>query len=173
MNRYVDPAAVLGPDLAKRVEPLRNGRRYVRPGSWTTAFAWLVDFAVYVVVLFVGIGLLAARDSQSPLGSDVVGLGVIALVLVVPLLYGMFYGNGRALGGLLTGTRLVRLKDGGRLGASAPWAMLVRVLLMPFLLVAILVGSFSGGTGSPPGSLRRSSIDIEASNRLWAAESAP
>ncbi len=165
MNRYVDPVHVLGPDVAKRVEPLENGRRYVRPRQWPLFAAWLVDFLVFVVCLSVGAIALA---SVPTLDDAKVGLGVIVLIPALPLLYGVFYGTGRSLGALLAGTRLVRLKDGGRLGFSAPWAMLVRILLLPLLIV----GSITGGGGSPPGSLRRGSLDIEATNRLWAAEAA-
>ncbi|MEV6286092.1 hypothetical protein [Kribbella sp. NPDC051770] len=169
MSRYLDPAEVLGPDVAQRVEPLGNGRRYVRATQWALFFSWLVDFGVFVIGLFVGAMVLASVPS---LDNVAVGTGVLVLVPAVPLLYGVLYGNGRSLGAVLTGTRLVQLKDGGRLGARGPWAMLVRLLLLPLLMVFVLIGAFAGGTGSPPGSLRRGSIDVEASNRLWAAEAA-
>jgi hypothetical protein len=172
MNRYVDPVSVLGPDIAKRVEPLGNGRRYVRAGQWALFLAWLVDFLVVVFGVGIGMVALVVTDRQVGLGDAVVGLGVIGLVPGIPLVYGMCYGNGRALGAVLTGTRLVRLKDGGGLGFSAPWAMLVRVLLLPLLIVAVVVGALSGGGGSPPGSFIRASLDVDATHRLWAAESA-
>ncbi|GAB3825976.1 hypothetical protein GCM10028799_46630 [Kribbella italica] len=158
---------VLGPDVAKRVEPLGNGQRYVRAGQWPMAAAWLVDVLVCAVCVFIGIVVLV---SVSTIDDAMVGLGVIVLIPAVPLLYGVFYGNGRSLGALLTGTRLIRLKDGGRLGFSAPWAMLVRVVLLPFLIVIMLIGALGGGTGSPPGSLRRRSQDIDATHRLQTAE---
>ncbi|WBQ04751.1 hypothetical protein [Kribbella sp. CA-293567] len=170
MNRYVNPVDVLGPDVAKRVEPLGNGRRYVRPGAWTLFASWLVDSMV------VGVGVLAgtaALVTAPTLDDGTVGVGVIALIFGVPLLYGVFYGNGRALGALLTGTRLVQLKDGGRPGFRGPWAMLVRVTLLPLLIIMFLVGSLNGGgTGSPPGSLRRGSMDVAPTYYLWAAEAA-
>lgn len=166
MNRYVDPVQVLGPDVAKRVEPLGNGGRYVRAGQWPLIFSWLIDFVVFVIVLVVGVVVLVSLG----LDDQQLGLGAVLLVPGAPLLYGVFYGNGRSIGAVLTGTRLVRLKDGGRLGLAGPWAMLVRLLLLPFLMVIVLIGAFSGGTGSPPGSLRRGSIDAEATDRLWAAE---
>ncbi|WP_202869439.1 hypothetical protein [Kribbella caucasensis] len=172
MNRYVDPVSVLGTQVAKRVEPFGDGRRYVRAGQWAWFLAWLVDFVV--VVFGVGIGLVALGliDRQADLGNGASALALLGLPFGVPLAYGLFYGNGRALGAVLTGTQLVRLKDGGRVGNWAPWAMLIRVLLLPLLLVAVLASAFAGGGGSPPGSFVRVSLDVDASRRLWAAESA-
>ncbi|MGC4938716.1 hypothetical protein [Kribbella sp. DT2] len=164
MNRYVNPVDVLGPDVAKRVGTLKNGRRYVQAGQLATGMAWLADFLVFVVGLVAGTVVLASRPT---LDDGQRGLGVIILLVAVPLLYGVFYGTGRGLGGLLAGTRLVRVKDGGRVGFAGPWAMLVRVLLLPFVIVAVV---FGGGVGSPPGSFRRVSLDVAATNRLWAAE---
>ncbi|GAA1519682.1 hypothetical protein [Kribbella lupini] len=170
MNRYVDPVDVLGPDVAKRIEPLGNGRRYVRAGSWPLFFSWLVDWLVVVVGVLAG---SVALTTVPTLDDGQVGLGAIILLFAVPLLYGVFSGSGRALGGLLTGTRLVQLKDGSRPGLRAPWAMLVRVGLLPFLIVMTLAAALSGGgSGSPPGSFRRASLDIAATNHLWAAEAA-
>ena len=170
MNRYVDPVDVLGPDVAKRVEPLGNGRRYVRAGSWPMFVSWLVDWLVVVAGVLAGTVALATAPT---LDDGTVGLGVIALLFAVPLLYGVFYGSGRALGGLLTGTRLVQLKDGGRPGLRAPWAMLVRVGLLPSVIVMSWLAALSGGgSGSPPGSMRRASLDIAATDHLWAAEAA-
>ncbi len=90
-------------------------------------------------------------------------LVLVALPVVVPPLYGLCYGNGRALGAVLTGTRLVRLRDGGRIGPKAPRAMAVRTLLLPLLLVAVVVGGPAGG------SLVRMSIDDDGTRRLRAA----
>jgi hypothetical protein len=72
-----------------------------------------------------------------------------------------WYRDGRALGAVCTGTRLVRTRDGGRIGAQGPWAMLVRNILLP-LLVAALV--FCGGTVG--GELPRTSIDVARTRRL-------
>jgi hypothetical protein len=85
------------------------------------------------------------------------------------VLYGLCYGNGRALGAVITGTQLVRIKDGGRVGGKACWAMLVRTLLMPLLFVVVVVGALGGGGGSPSGSLARTSIDPAATRQLHAA----
>ncbi len=170
MNRYVDPVDVLGPDVAKRVEPLGNGRRYVRAGSWPLFASWLVDWVVVVAGVVAGTVALATAPT---LDDGQIGLGVIVLLFAVPLLYGVLYGSGRALGGLLTGTRLVQLKDGSRPGLRAPWAMLVRVGLLPFVIVMSYIGALSGGGFvSPPGSFRRASLDIAATDHLWAAEAA-
>lgn len=169
MNAYVDLVDVLGPQVAKRVEPLGDGRRYVGAGVWATGIAWLVDWAVCLLGLVTG---LVALDSAD-LGDGPFALGFFGLVLGVPLAYGLFYVNGRALGAVLTGTRLVRLKDGGRLGFWAPWVMLTRVLLLPLLIIVFWLQALSGaGTGSPPGTTYRASVDVDATRRLWAAESA-
>ena len=164
--------SVLGAQVAKRVEPFGDGRRYVAAGEWMRLLAWLVDFVVVVFGLGIGIVALALVDLQVDLGNGVLALALLGLVFGVPLVYGLFYGNGRVLGAVLTGTQLVRLKDGGRLGFWAPWAMLVRILLLPLLIIGVLVGSFGGGGGSPPGSFVRVSLDVDATHRLRAAESA-
>lgn len=66
-------------------------------------------------------------------------------------------------GTLATGTRLVRVKDGSRVGlAKAGWAMLIRTLLMPLLFLAAIGGSADG-----PGVVRVS-IDSKATERLKA-----
>jgi hypothetical protein len=83
----------------------------------------------------------------------------------VPLLYGMCYRNGRALGAVLTGTQLVRVADGGRIGRKAPWAMLVRVL-MPLLFIGVIVGALGGAGGPPGGSMVRVSVDARATRQL-------
>ncbi len=169
MNRHVDPVSVLGAQVAKRVEPFGDGRRYVRAGEWARLLAWVVDFVVVVVGFAIGVVALVMVDQQVALGNGVVAAGVLGLVFGLPLVYGMFYGNGRALGAVLTGTQLVRLKDGGRVGFWGPWAMFVRLLLLPLLLIGVV---FGGGGASPPGSFLRGSLDVNASRRLWAAESA-
>jgi hypothetical protein len=168
----VDSVNTLGAQVAKRVGPFGNGRRYVGAGPWALALAWLVDFLVTVFGVVIGIVALLLVDQQTDLGNGVLGLALFGLPFGVPLLYGLFYGNGRAVGAVLTGTRLVRLKDGGRLGFSAPWAMLVRILLLPLLIIASWVGAYAGFGASLPGSIVRVSLDIDASQRLWAAESA-
>lgn len=169
MNRYVDPVSVLGPQVAERLEPLGDGRRYVRAGEWARAIAWLVDWAVCLLGMAIGLVALVAADP----GDGPLALGFFGLVVGVPLVYGLFYANGRALGAVLTGTRLVRLKDGGRLGFWAPWVMLVRVLLLPLYIIVFWLQALSGaGSGSPPGTTYRASVDVDATRRLWAAESA-
>jgi RDD family len=171
VNRHVDLVSALGPEVAKRVEPFGDGRRYVRAGEWARILAWVVDFVVVVIGFVIGVVVLVMVDQQVALGNGAVGLGVLGLVVGVPLVYGMFYGNGRALGAVLTGTQLVRLKDGGRVGFWGPWAMFVRLLLLPLIVIGAVVGSFGGGGSSPPGSLRRVSLDLNATHHLWAADS--
>ncbi|MET9315381.1 hypothetical protein ABZX12_26505 [Kribbella sp. NPDC003505] len=80
-----------------------------------------------------------ATDPNKGAGAGVIA---IALIVVLPLLYGWLYADGRGIGALLTGTRLVRVKDGSRVGlAKAGWAMLIRTLLMPLAFWAAVGGS--------------------------------
>ncbi|MFG1817811.1 RDD family protein [Kribbella sp. NPDC049174] len=168
MNRHVDPVVVLGAQVAKRVQPFGDGRRYVAAGEWARFLAWLVDLVVVVFGVGIGFVALALVDGQVALSNGALTLALLGLIFGVPLVYGCFYGNGRALGAVLTGTQLVRLKHGGRLGFWASWAMLVRILL-PLFLVAVVASAFAGG-GSAPGSFVRVSLDVDATHRLWAAE---
>jgi len=165
VNRYVDPVSVLGEQVAKRMESFGNGRRYVRAGEWPRTLAWLVDLVVVVFGLGIGLLALGIVDLQLELGNGTLTLSLLGLIIGSPLVYGLFYGNGRSLGAVLTGTQLVRLKDGGRLGFRAPWAMLVRILLLPLLIVMVLASAFSGA-GTMPGSFVRGSLDVEATRRL-------
>jgi hypothetical protein len=145
---------------ARKVEAFADGTRYVAAGGWARAMAWLIDAVVVMLAFLAGMGALGALDDALGLGDTVVTLGVIALIPVVPLLYGSCYAGGRALGALLTGTRLVRLRDGGWIGAKGPWAMLIRTLLLPLAVLAVVTG------GNADGSLQRTSIDIARTRRL-------
>ncbi len=153
-----------GPAVAKRVEMFDDGTLYVTAGGWARLLSWLVDFLVYLFGVSTGFVVFAVAVHDSDVSDNVAPLTLLGLLFGVPVLYGLFFGNGRALGAVLTGTRLVRVKNGHRLGASACWAMLVRTVLFPTLLVAFTVG----GT-IPAGSLRRISIDDHATRRLHAA----
>ncbi|GAB4004479.1 hypothetical protein GCM10029992_49590 [Glycomyces albus] len=146
---------------APEIKTFGNGVRYVPAGGWAQCFAWLIDFTVFVLGVLAGVVTLALVDRSRPLGGGVIALGMVALLFAVPLLYGLFYTNGRALGALVTGTRLVRIRDGGRIGAAGPWAMVVRTILLPLLILAAL----SGG-GTTEGTVRRVSIDVARSRRL-------
>ncbi|MFB6397384.1 RDD family protein [Polymorphospora lycopeni] len=159
---------VLGRRTAKRLAAFDDGTLYVEASGGARFLAWLVDFVVYVLGVGVGFVVLSLVAVAAGLPDGTVALLAVSLLFVVPLLYGLCYGNGRALGAVLTGTQLVRVKDGGRIGGKACWAMLVRTLLMPLLLIAVIVGALSGG-GSPPGSLARTSIDPDAIRQLHAA----
>jgi len=160
-------AQVFGPQTAKRLAMFRNGVLYVNAGGWARFLGWLVDVVVSVLVMAVGVfvavgvGLAAGLDNRTA-----GGIGIATLFLA-PLLYGgLCYRNGRALGAVLTGTQLVRTKDGGRIGGWASWAMLVRVLF-PLLAIGMIIGAFGGG-GSVPGS-DRVSVDPHAIRQLHAA----
>jgi len=159
-KQHVEQA--FGPRIAKRLDTFKDGTFFVRAGGWAGLLAWVVDFVVYL--LAVAAGFVALAVALPDASSNVVTLTAIGLLFGMPLVLGLFYGNGRALGAVLTGTRLVRYRNGQRIGASASWAMLVRTILFPALLAAVVMGG-----GLAPGDLVRISIDDEATRRLHAA----
>lgn len=152
-----------GSTIAKRLDTFDDGTFYVTAGGWARLLSWFVDFVVYLFSAFAGFVavVLATRDSE--ISDKAAALTILGLLIGVPVLYGLFFGNGRALGAVLTGTRLVRVKNGHRIGAAAPWAMLVRTVLFPLLIAAMTVG------GAVDGSLSRVSIDDGATRRLHSA----
>jgi RDD family len=171
-SAHVRAEQVLGPHTAKRLATFGDGGLYVKAGGWAQFLAWLVDFVVFVLGVGVGFVVLAVMDLTADLDNGMLTLGLIAILFLVPLLYGMCYRNGRALGAVLTGTQLVRITDGGRIGHKAPWAMLIRILmfLMPLLFIGVIVGTLAGGGGAPPGgSMARVSVDARATRQLRAA----
>lgn len=147
----------------KQAESFGNGTRYIPASDLASFLAWLVDFLVFALVLATGILVLAGVDLSVNLSGTAVGFGAFGLLFALPLLYGLWYGNGRALGAVLTGTRLVRLSDGGRIGRKGPWAMFIRLVLLPLVFIAIAAG---GGVVS--GSLKRASIDVARTRQLHA-----
>lgn len=151
-----------GAKIAKRLDTFEDGTFYVSAGEWARLLAWLVDVVVFV--LCAGGGFVALVVANPVVSNNVAALTMVGLLVGVPMLYGLFFGNGRALGAVLTGTRLVRLKNGHRIGAAACWAMLVRTVLFPLLLIAFTVGGSIG-----PGSLSRISIDDDTTRKLHAA----
>lgn len=154
--------SALGARAASRLDMFGDGTLYVSAGSVARLLSWFVDFLVYALGVCGGFVALVAAKPDIPDGDA--ALALLGLLGGVPLLYGLCFVNGRALGGLLTGTRLVRLRNGRRIGWGACWAMLVRTLLFPVLL---LVTVTSGSIG--PGTLSRISIDDAETRRLWAA----
>ncbi|RSN29469.1 hypothetical protein DL990_25035 [Amycolatopsis sp. WAC 01416] len=154
---------VLGPKVAKRLGAFDDGTLYVSASEWAELAAWFVDFAVYLLSAVIGFVVFAVATRDSAVPDEAALLTLLGLLIAVPVLYGLFFGDGRLLGAALTGTRLVRIKDGGRIGAAACWAMLVRTVLAPLMLVAMVM------TGLGAGSVRRISIDDEATRRLHAA----
>jgi RDD family len=157
-----------GAKIAKRLDTFEDGTFYVTAGGWARLLSWLVDFVVYL--LCASVGFVAIVVANPEVSDNVAGLTVLGLLVGVPVLLGLFYGNGRALGAVLTGTRLVRVKNGGRIGAAAWWAMLVRTVLFPLFLAMLLATIVAGEFGSgPPGSLRRISVDDNATRQLHAA----
>lgn len=158
---------VLGPQTAKRLAMLHNGVLYVNAGGWARFLAWLVDVVVSVLGMGVCFVVVAGVGRGADLDNGTVGVIGIGMLFLAPLLYGgLCFRNGRALGAVLTGTQVVRTKDGGRIGGWASWAMLVRVLF-PLLVIGAIIGALGGG-GTAPGS-DRVSVDARDIRRLHAA----
>ncbi|OZB83946.1 MAG: hypothetical protein B7X41_11975 [Microbacterium sp. 14-71-5] len=133
-------APALGAAAAKRVRAFEDGTLYVDSTMSGALLAWLIDSVVLSVVA-VAVAILygtTADDPDSAVGAVVIGL---ALIVVLPFAYGWAFRDGRALGGLLTGTQVVRMKDGSPVGlAKAGWAMLIRTVFLPFLFWAAFDG---------------------------------
>jgi hypothetical protein len=150
---------------ASEIQTFGDGTPYVPARDWAAFLAWLIDFTVFVLGFAVAFVVMAVIDQARPEAQqfDDGTLVVVALVLLiaVPLILGLWFGNGRALGGVLTGTGLVRTRDGGRIGAKGPWVMLVRTILLPLLVAAVV---FSGV--GPGGRLPRTCIDVARTRRL-------
>ncbi|MEU4693829.1 hypothetical protein [Actinoplanes sp. NPDC023714] len=157
---------VIGRRAANRIAAFENGDLYVEAGIVARTLSWFTDFVVFAAGVVAGFVLLAGLSAGADLSDTTITLLAGALLVAVPVLYGLCYGNGRALGAVLTGTRLVRVRDGGRIGKKACWAMLLRTVLMPLLLIVVIVGSFGGSLISPDGSVVRTSIDRAATRRL-------
>lgn len=155
-------APVLGENAAKRIKAYTDGSLYVDSTAGAAFLAWLIDL-VLVDGTAIALGVLYFTRSYDPLRGVGAGVITLALLLVLPFLYGWFYRNGRAIGALLTGTRLVRIKDGSRIGwDKAGWAMLIRTFFLPFLFWAALDGTSSSMQ-------ERMSIDNHATNKVRAA----
>lgn len=160
---------LLGPRTAKRIATFNDGVLYVRARAWTQFLAWLVDFIVFVLCWGVGVVVVAVVDRAANLDNRILPLGLIATLFLAPLVYGAFYRNGRALGAVLTGTQLVRVADGGRIGGRAPWVMLIRTILIPLLFIVVIFGALAGGGSAPGGAERRVCVDVRAAGQLRAA----
>ena len=155
-------APVLGENAAKRIKAHTDGSLYVDSTAGAAFLAWFIDLVLVDGTAF-SLGALYYTRSYDP--KPWIGASVITLVLLVvlPFLYGWFYRNGRALGAVLTSTRLVRIKDGSRIGwAKAGWAMLIRTFFLPFFFWAALDGDNSSMQ-------ERMSIDNHATKKLRAA----
>lgn len=157
-------APVLGQDVAGRLCLFEDNALYVNALPGRAFLSWLVDALVVwgTAVASAVAYLLSSSAPDAGVGAVVI---TVVLLLVLPFVYGCCYANGRALGAVLAGTRLVRLRDGGRIGwVRAGGVMLIRVVLLPLGLV----GVFAGG-GSTGGTVRRTSVDDRATAQLRAA----
>lgn len=153
----------LGTSVAKRLRTFGDGTTYVEASGVARLVSWLADFVFYLFCAAVGIVVFVLATRDRGLSDGVTTLSMLGILVGTPVLYGLFFGDGRGVGALVTGTRLVRVADGGRIGFSACWAMLVRTVLFP-LLVLVLVLSEMVPLGAP----RRTSIDDRATRRLRA-----
>ncbi|WP_447007667.1 RDD family protein [Saccharothrix isguenensis] len=160
----------LGDQDARRIETFKDGTLYVRPSGWQQLATWVVDFLVYLLGVAVGIVAASVPYSSGAIDDGQLALFLIAVLFLVPPLYGLCYGNGRALGAVLAGTRLVRVADGSPIGLKGPWAMTTRTALLPLLMIVLFAGALSGGGfSSPPGSPARTGINDRATRLLHAA----
>lgn len=152
---------LLGKNLASRIRMSSTGILYISATLPRAFLSWLVDeFFVLVVSAIVAVTIYSFSRASDPV-KPAVFTGIIML-LVFPWFYGWFFRNGRALGGWITDTRLVRIKDGQKIGwTKAGWAMSVRVFFLPFLILTLLE-SFDF---QPV----RTSIDIKATEQLRQA----
>jgi hypothetical protein len=157
---------LLGPQVAKRIATFKDGVVYVRAQAGVQFLAWLVDFVMFLLCGAVGLFVVAVVGEVADLDSKTTLPYAVGALFLAPLVYGAFYGNGRALGAVLTGTQLVRIADGGRIGGKAPWAMLVRTLLFPLLFIIVIVGALAGGGVGPGGAEVRVSVDVKATRQL-------
>jgi hypothetical protein len=166
---YGQVEQVLGPKAALQLARFRDGGRYVRAGECVRFKAWLVDFVVVLVGVGVGALVLAVMNRTADMPNSTVVLLIILMLPLVSFLYGAWYGDGRALGAVLTDTQLVRAADGGRIGGKGPWVMLVRISLTPLAIVFLMVGAL-GGAGTPAGGKSiRVGVDVHATRQLRAA----
>jgi hypothetical protein len=157
---------LLGPQVAKRIATFKDGVVYVQAREWLQFLAWLVDFVVFWLCGAVGFVIVAVVGRVADLDIETTTQGALVALLLTPLVYGAFYGNGRALGAVLTGIQLVRIADGGRIGGKAPWAMVVRTILFPLLLIFVIFSALAGNSSMPGGGAARVSVDVEAIRRL-------
>jgi hypothetical protein len=154
--------ASLGKDIGDKVDAAEDGTLYVEAVGRAIC-AWLIDF-VLIVGLSVVLGLVYYKthlyEAESAAGASVI---IIFLCIALPFTYGWFYSNGRGVGALVTGTRLVRRSNGQNIGLlKAGWAMFARIYGRILFVIGLLGGSTMDVT-------QRVSIDIEATKRLYGA----
>lgn len=159
IRSLVDP--VLGEDLAARIKTSSTGILHVSATWRRTFLAWFIDF-LSVIMASVGVGAAIYNSSDAPEPTKLTVVTSFITVLISPWFYGWFFRNGRALGGWVAGTRLVRIKDGQRIGwTKAGWAMFIRVFFLPFMILTLLEDFDFHPV--------RISIDIQATEQLRQA----
>lgn len=163
-------ADILGQNIAERVCRFDNDILYVSAGAGPAIFAWLIDaIIVWGPAALVGYSYFSTATEVDAI--NVAMVLVLFTACVVAAIYGLFYRNGRGLGALLMGTRLMRVKDGGRVGfLKGSWAMILRIMFTPLYLLLVLLSLFDGAPGVGGNfRLRHTSIDDDATRKLWAA----
>ena len=104
----VSPEPRQGPCWDGVSRPTARGVRQRRPvyqGRWgIRLLAWLIDFVVIVLGVGVGTVVLSVVAVTTGLPNGIIAVLALLLLFVAPVLYGLCYGNGRALGALLTDT---------------------------------------------------------------------
>ncbi|HZX06841.1 RDD family protein, partial [Kribbella sp.] len=108
---------LLGDHVAKRVKTFDDRTLFVESTVWGAIMAWLID-SVLVNGTALALAVLYGVRSTDPNKAGGAVVIFVLLLIVLPLLYGWFYANGRGIGALLTGTQLVRVKDGSRVGLA-------------------------------------------------------
>src|SRR3954447_24063365 len=88
---------LLGTSAASRVKAYRDGTLYVEATLSSAFMAWLID-CVLVNGTALALGVLYYVGSTDPNKHAGAGVITLSLFVLLPLLYGWFYGNGRGLG---------------------------------------------------------------------------
>lgn len=113
--------------------------------------AWVVDFVISVVLLFVVMGAgIGATEHSFPAGSNGPPQIGFALGLCAPALYGFCCFRGRSIGALAAGTAFVVEATGRRAGHwRMAWIVWWRAIL-PVGLIVLVATALTGSSGDQP-----------------------
>lgn len=144
---------------------LENGLVVVEARWRAIAGAWLLDCLVLATMAGTASGAVLAGTADA--GAAVVSW--LAVWLVTAPAYGFATAYRRSLGQLAAGTRTLRHADGTVPGFwRAGWVMVVRMVILPPGIVVSIIGIFTGD-GDTGGEIRHVSVDVRATDALWAA----